>query len=216
MPSVVYVDDAWATKQTLDVIPNPDPLVVGEPDAIFGITAFKGVNKAQTVVSAGGTILVNAGTYNEAVNLKNNNTLRLLGTAPGAPGTIEFNSLTGSVGTTLDTSSYVGPLANTLNLKPTLSTTFSGSLTGSGIFQLDTTSTGTMILPFNNPLFTGTTRVNGGILQVNATNTSNPLGTSSIVLGGGELCLVPRRSKRQVWPVPTFETQVSMPPRISV
>ncbi|WP_425619265.1 PA14 domain-containing protein [Anatilimnocola sp. NA78] len=62
---------------------------------------------------------------------------------------------------------------------------FSGQLTGSG--TLAKQGAGTQILAGNNTGFTGTTSVTGGTLQVTASATVNPLGTSNVVLNGGNL-----------------------------
>lgn len=48
-------------------------------------------------------------------------------------------------------------------------------------------STGSNTLAGNNVAFTGTTTVNAGVLTAVATATSNPLGTSAVVLNGGRL-----------------------------
>ena len=62
----------------------------------------------------GGTVYVNSGDYStESVSLANNDTLALLGTASGSPGTVTFGSLAGAAGTTVDTGS-VGALDNSL------------------------------------------------------------------------------------------------------
>src|SRR5207249_707786 len=66
-PALVYVDDDWASLNAGDAIADADPVAPGNQPATFGTNAFSSVNAALAAVGGNGTIIVNAGTYNEAV-----------------------------------------------------------------------------------------------------------------------------------------------------
>jgi autotransporter-associated beta strand protein len=152
-PNVVYVDAGWAGT----LIGNP----VG-PGHYFGLfdngegsgpqggDAFSSINQAVTAVAPGGLILVDAGTYPEAVNLSKSLTMQL-------QGGVTVNSLAGVAAATVNTNGQV------LTIADGGGATFSGPITGSG--GLVKNGPGTQTLAGGNT-WAGTTTINGGTLTL--------------------------------------------------
>jgi autotransporter-associated beta strand protein len=176
-PSTIYVDDNWASLSVGTSITDADPVTAGAQPAVVGIDAFASIATALTEVTAGGEVLVNAGSYAEAVNIANGQTIRLLGSNPSTPATITINSLAGTATATLDTSS-IGTLSNTLSLGDATNTTFAGAITGTG--NLTKTGASTLTLTGTNTFF-GTMTLSAGTLQIGDGGTSGTLGSGSVV-----------------------------------
>src|SRR5204862_2777027 len=77
--SKVYVDDDWAGFTAGQSIADADPLTAGNQQANFGFDAFATVQNGIDAVATSGTVIVNTGTYSEAVTLANSKTVKLAG-----------------------------------------------------------------------------------------------------------------------------------------
>ncbi len=187
-PSTVYTNPAWSGLNPGQVIADADPVTPGNQTAVFGVTAFATVGGGLGAVAAGGTVYVNTGSYStEAVNVTSGDTLKLLGTGPGSPGTVTFGSLAGTAGTTVDTGT-VGTLANTLQEGGLgTSTMFVGVLSGPGglTIQGGTLTLGGGATDTNANTFTGPTNVNAGELLLNKSAGTAALGGNTINVNSG-------------------------------
>lgn len=177
-PSVVYVNAAWSGFSNGQAIADADPVTPGNQAATFGTTAFATVGAALAAVAPGGTVYVNSGDYStEAVSIANNDTLALLGTAPGTPGTVTFGSLAGAAGTTVDSGS-VGSLDNTLREGGLgTATTDAGLISGPGNLTI---VGGSLTLSDNANSYAGGTKITGGTLLVDGA-----AGSGAVTVGSG-------------------------------
>jgi fibronectin-binding autotransporter adhesin len=163
----VYVDDAFTTN---GASVDGDLGVVGTQTATVGINAFASISAAIDATSAGGTIIVNDGVYNQTATLDNGKTLRITpnGTAPSS---VVINSLDAVAGTTInlqDGTLRLGDSTGNNTLAGILQGTGTLIKQGSDILTLNTTGT-----------FTGQTLVGAGILNLaNAATLQN----STVVL----------------------------------
>jgi autotransporter-associated beta strand protein len=182
-PTVVYVEDsAWDLLTPGTFIADADFGTAATEGAIFGINAFTNLTDALAAVAAGGVIIVNDGTYSEAITLAAGLTLRLTQQSPGTDGTATIGGMNTLAGSTIDLASNtlaVGLLDGT--------DTLSGLVTGSG--GLTKVGAGTLNLAGNNIGFTGTTTVEAGTLRLVSSPTVNPLGSSDVILNGGTLTI---------------------------
>jgi hypothetical protein len=137
-PTTVYGEAGWSNLSSGTIIPDADPVAPGDQLATIGYNAFATVNAALSTVAANGTVIVNAGIYNEAVVLSTPVTLNL------QQGAISFNSLASSVAS--DTINING-ITLTIGGDNT-TTSVSSVITGSG--GLVKTGTGTIILSAPN------------------------------------------------------------------
>ncbi|HEX7449524.1 MAG TPA: DUF4214 domain-containing protein [Pirellulales bacterium] len=177
-PSAVYVSSAWNGFSKGQVINDADPVTPGNQGAVFGTTAFATIDAALSAVAPGGTVFVNSGDYStESVSLADNDTLDLLGDAPGSPGTVTLGSLAGAAGTTVDTGS-VGNLGNALREGGlAASTTYAGLVSGPGSLVI---AGGSLTLSDSNNSYAGGTNVVGGALLVDGA-----AGSGAVVVGSG-------------------------------
>lgn len=153
-PTVVYVDDSFGAPGT--VIADADPVAGGNQPAIVGLNAFTSVNQAISVVTVGGTVVVNAGDYNEAVLIDKQLTMTL------QEGPISFDNLDDSVANAtinLNTALTVGDGNGFGEITSPIQGP--GSLTkvgATGVLAFDGTASNT---------YTGTTTILGGQLILN-------------------------------------------------
>lgn len=177
-PSTVYVNAAWSAFGKGQTITDADPVTTGNQGAVFGTTAFATVDAALAAVASGGTVYVNSGDYStEAVSLTNNDTLALLGTAPGSPGTVTFGSLAGAAGTTVDTGSVGGLVNNLREGALATSTVYAGVLSGPGSLTI---VGGSLTVSGSGNSYAGGTNVNRGTLLVDGT-----AGSGAVIVGSG-------------------------------
>ncbi|MEI6234807.1 MAG: autotransporter-associated beta strand repeat-containing protein, partial [Planctomycetota bacterium] len=157
-PPIYYVDDNWAAFTVGQAIADADPVAVGNQPAVFGTNAFASVTTAIATVPQNGIIIVNAGTYTEAVVITKSITLTL------QEGAISFNSLADTVNTAVVT-------LNGITLSTggdTSSTTLGSSMTGAG--TLNKVGSGMMTLGSAgvSNSYSGGTTVSGGVLAAAA------------------------------------------------
>ena len=175
--STVYVNPGWSSPNNL-FIADANPVTAGNQSAYFsnvatGGNAYSSINTAIAALgAAGGTVFVNAGTYNENITIPANVTLRLLGTDASTADTVTVLSIAGSG--TIDTSS-VGNLSNTLVVNGSTDTTFSGTITGSG--SLVKQGSGTLTLTGSNS-YSGSTTISVGTLRI---GTGGSLGSGNVI-----------------------------------
>jgi autotransporter-associated beta strand protein len=155
-PSPVYVSATFAGDNPGQSIADADFGTNGNQPAVFGVNAFTTIAAAQAATNSCGTIVVNRGTYAEAVSLTGTQTLCITG--PGVAGAVTINSLTGVAGTTVQIDG-----SSTLTDGDATSTTFAGTITGGG--SLTKQGTGTLTLTATDT-YTGTTTINFGTLDL--------------------------------------------------
>jgi fibronectin-binding autotransporter adhesin len=174
-PATAYVSNTlFAGKVTGDFILDADAGTTGDQSAIFNYNAFVGVNTALSAVTASGTVIVNAGTYAEAVVSAGTKTIEITG--PNTPQSVILQSLATAVG-----QNVIIEGTSTLTVGDATSTTIAGVISGTG--SLTKTGTGTVTLSGANT-FAGTTTVNVGTLQLgNATALGSTVGTTSVTSG---------------------------------
>jgi autotransporter-associated beta strand protein len=169
-PSLWYVDDAWAALSPGATITDANPIATGNQAATFGTNAFASVNAAIAAAAPGQRIVVNAGTYNEAVVLDkavsltfqqgDSSILSLAGTAS----TAEINLAAGM----------------TLTVGDNNNTSLAAAITGSG--NLRKIGAGTLTLS-GVSTFTGNTIVEVGNLAAGAANTFSANSSLSLAAG---------------------------------
>jgi len=120
-------------------------------------TGTKKIANAITVASAGNTVNIQGGTYNEAVNDTKGLNLQVNGTD-----NVIINSLTGGGNSTVT----LNGSGTTLTTGDATSTTYAGTITGAG--NLVKTGAGVFTLT-GNSTYAGATTVSGGTLAVNGT-----------------------------------------------
>ncbi|MDF1754557.1 MAG: autotransporter-associated beta strand repeat-containing protein, partial [Verrucomicrobiales bacterium] len=177
-PATVYVDDDWAGLNGGQTITDADSgdQTNGDPQgAIFGINAFATIADALSAVSSTGTIIVNAGDYNEAVNLTGGRSLEVTG--PDVSGIVEIESLSS------DSSSFIAiEGASTLVVE---TGDIAGVISGSGnLTKEGTSSSSTLVLRGDNT-YSGITTVNRGIIQVAHSNALGATGAGSKTIVNG-------------------------------
>lgn len=181
-PLVTYVEDtAWTGFTNGMVIADADFGTAGNQPAVYGVNAFSTVANGLSAVTASGNVIVNDGTYAEAVALSGTKTLTVTGGA-----TVTTNSFASIAGTTLAIN------GTGLVTGDATSTAIAGLISGTG--NLTKVGAGTLTLSGANT-FTGVTKISGGVLSVsslaNGGVTSN-LGqatnvAANLVLDGGTL-----------------------------
>jgi|GEM_PF-5940470 len=173
VPTVVYVDDSFVADPG-DDITDADAGTTGNQEAVFGLNAFNTLADALAAVTTSGTIVVNAGTYNETISLGGTRTLRIGG--PNASQAVVIDSVASIAGTTIQIDG-----GSAFTLGDATNVTIGGAITDTG--SLTKAGTGTLTLSGTNS-YTGTTTVNGGILLVNGSITSNTTVNLGGTLGG--------------------------------
>ncbi|QEL20720.1 autotransporter-associated beta strand repeat-containing protein [Limnoglobus roseus] len=153
----VYVSSGF-TQHDGQTIVDADPTAAGNQGAIFGVNAFTSLAAA----TAGAAIIVNAGTYAEAVALTGTQTLQ-------ANGTVAINALSGPAGTGV-------VIGGTLTVGDASSATFAGAISGAG--NLVKQGTGTLTLTGANSY--AATAISNGTLQVGSGGTAGTLGTGAV------------------------------------
>jgi fibronectin-binding autotransporter adhesin len=183
LPTTLYVDDNFAAGPP---IADADPIAPGNQAATFGTTAFSSINAAIAAAQVGTSIIINAGTYNEAVNIDKTIGLTL------QQGPITIQSLAGSLPTSsINLSVDSGNQGIALTTGDAAATEFAGQILGSG--SLIKVGSGSFKISGNN-LFTGSTTVNDGTLTIGSSTalTTSPLTVNvggKLQLGGNSLAL---------------------------
>ena len=154
-PTVVYVDDSF-TQTDGTLIADADLGTTGSQAAVKGITAFASINAALAAVSSSGTIIVNGGTYSEAVSLTGTRTLEITG--PNSAQTVIIDDLTTIAGTPV-----VIEGTSNLTVGDADDRTLAGVISGSGSFTKQ--GAGTYTLTAANT-FTGQTTIAVGTLKL--------------------------------------------------
>ncbi|MDX1944188.1 MAG: autotransporter-associated beta strand repeat-containing protein, partial [Pirellulaceae bacterium] len=167
--AISYVDDSFAVNPG-QVISNADLGTTGNESAIFGINAFTTIGAALAASAANSTVVVNGGTYAEAVSLAGTRILRITG--PDAAQSVIIDSLASVSGTTLQIDSL-----GTLTIGDATSTTLAGLITGSG--GLIKQGTGTLQIDGANTGYSGATTIRLGTIL--ATSASS-LGSAAVTL----------------------------------
>jgi fibronectin-binding autotransporter adhesin len=186
-PDLVFVDDSGSNfnlghaPALNQIIPDADLGAAGFQTAIFGYNAFSTITDAIAAVSETGRIVVNAGTYTEAVDLNKTVTLQLT-ESPGIT-TSSLASIVGSTvdtfGLTLSTDGGASPIAGVIAGTGGLTKIGDGTLTlsGANTYSGDTTiSAGTLKLGAANVIPDGAGK--GNVVFNPAT------GTATLDLGG--------------------------------
>jgi len=164
-PTTVYVDDSFSGNVG-QVIADADLGTTDNQLALFGVTAFTTINAGLAAVADGGTIVINGGTYGEAVSLTGTRAIRVTGL--NAAQTVTINSLTTAIGQNVQIDG-----SSNLTIGDATSTTIAGQITGSGSVTKQGAGRGT--LSANNS-YAGVTNVNAGQLQITQ---SSALGTTA-------------------------------------
>jgi fibronectin-binding autotransporter adhesin len=174
-PVTAYVSNTlFAGKVTGDFILDADAGTTGDQSAIFNYNAFVGVNTALGAVTASGTVIVNAGTYAEAVVSAGTKTIEITG--PNTPQSVILQSLATAVG-----QNVIIEGTSTLTVGDATSTIIASVISGTG--ALIKQGAGTLTLSGANT-YAGTTTVNVGTLQLgNATALGSTVGTTSVTSG---------------------------------
>ena len=175
VPSVVYVSSSsWSSLTNGTTISDADFGAPLNQPAILGLNAFTTVNAALAASSASSQVIVNAGTYHEAVSLLGTHTLTI---TPSAA--VTFDSLSTIAGTVVQIQGVSLTVGNGTN------TTVAGDIIGTGNFAKS--GTGTLILSGSNT-YTGTTTISAGTLQIDGSVTSNvSVGASGTLSGSGTI-----------------------------
>ncbi|WP_010585259.1 beta strand repeat-containing protein, partial [Schlesneria paludicola] len=172
-PSVVYVSSAaWASLTPGTVIADGDLGTPLNQPAILGVTAFTSVNAALAGSTSDSQVIVNAGTYHEAVSLTGTHTLTV---TTGAAVTIDSLSAIASTLIQIQgTSLTVGDATNT---------TIAAVISGTGAFSK--AGAGTLTLSGVNS-YSGITTVTAGTLQLDGSVSGNVIvGASGTLSGSG-------------------------------
>jgi fibronectin-binding autotransporter adhesin len=172
-PDTVYVSPSF-TGSFGQLIDDADFGTSGNQSAVFGVNAFATISDARSAVTDDGIMIVNEGTYNEAVVLAGTQTLRITG--PDADQTVIIDSLATVAG-----QSVMIQGTSNLTVGDATSTTIAGTISGDG--SLTKVGTGTVVLGGANA-YTGGTMVSQGTLTVTH---SAALGSGTLTMNGGTL-----------------------------
>ncbi len=175
----IYVDKDWSGLTTGTYITDADPVMPGNQAAVFGINAFASINAGIAAASAGGVVIVNAGTTGnpgdysgEAVNINQS----------GLTVVLQQGDIT--VGSLADTVSNDTVELNGVSLTEggnDNSTQFAGTIAGTG--GLTKTGSGTLALT-GTAAYSGATAVVAGTLEVDGSVAAS---SSVTVDNGGTL-----------------------------
>jgi fibronectin-binding autotransporter adhesin len=172
-PPTFYVDDAWAGFANGTPIADADPVAPGNQAAVFGTSAFASPNAAITLAPTGSLIVVNAGSYAEAVALNKAVGLKV------QEGPVTFGSLSGN-----SAQGTIEIAGVSLTIGDASSTQFVGQFLGTG--NLIKAGTGSLTLTAASSL-NGTFTISNGAVIVGSGSTT--LGTSVEVGAAGTLRL---------------------------
>ncbi len=167
---IAYVSGTWTGLPPGTEITDAEFGTPPGVTAVIGVNAFATIAAAFAAISSSGEVVVNAGTYPEAVSVTGTQILEI-----NNEKAVTINSLTTAAGTTVEinpSATYMTPLA-TLTTGDGTNTTAAGIITGLG--SLIKQGTGTFTLSGNNT-YSGGTTINGGTLKAGS---STALGASS-------------------------------------
>ena len=176
-PTTVYVDDNF-TQNNGQVIADADLGTSANQDAVFGINAFSTIADALAAVAAGGTVIVNDGTYLEDITLDGGRKLEITG--PDAAGTVTIERISN----TDATAEIAIEGSSTLRIGDTsvnaLNSIIDGVISGSGNLEKiglagNTDVTFNRLTLRGTNTYTGTTTVTDGAIHI----------TNASALGGG-------------------------------
>jgi fibronectin-binding autotransporter adhesin len=170
-PDVVYVNDIFAGGHG-QFISDADLGTSGNQPALFGVNAFSTISDAVSAVTDDGTIIVNGGTYGDAVVLAGSQTLRITG--PNAAQAVVIHSLT-----TADPQSVIIQGSSTLTVGDDTDTTIASEISGSG--SLAKAGNGTVTLTQTNS-YTGSTVIHGGTLRIGDGGATGTLGGGGVTI----------------------------------
>ncbi len=166
-PTVVYVDDAWATggsdpQNGGQVIADADSGTTGNQDAVFGINAFGSIADALAAVGTNGTIIVNDGDYSgESIVLNGGKELKITGNdTPGIFETVTIGSLATGVAESIviEGNSVLAVGVNNA------STNILAEISGTGTFVKE--GSGTLKLVNEGNSYSGGTVIKGGTVRI--------------------------------------------------
>ena len=153
-PDGVYAEDTtWNAFTAGQAIADADFGTAGNQPAVYGYNAFgftpalgyNAITVGHRRGDAGGTVVVNAGTYAQAVDVNKALTLNL------TEGSVTLNSLAGVAGAVID---LKDDAAHTLTVGDATNTQYDGVIqnTGTGVGGLTKVGTGTLTLTGANTL----------------------------------------------------------------
>lgn len=173
--SIVYVDDDWAGTADGTPVADGDLGTSDEQPAIFGVSAFATLADALAAVAADGTIIVNSGTYNEAIHLADGKKIEVTGT--DLDGVVTIAELSSEAGTDI-----IIEGDSTLTVNNAGNLTIAGNISGNGGAG-NFVKTGLGILSLSGVgSYTGTTTVSAGVLEIASDDAVD--GTSGIQING--------------------------------
>ena len=120
--TTVYVDDSF-TGSGGKLIADADLGTTGNQQAVLGVNAFTTITAALAAVSSSGTLVINGGTYGEAVTLSGTQAIRITG--PNAAQTVVIDALTTAAGQNIQIDG-----TSNLTVGDATSTTIAGLITG--------------------------------------------------------------------------------------
>ncbi|ADB17731.1 autotransporter-associated beta strand repeat protein [Pirellula staleyi DSM 6068] len=154
--TTAYVEDSWSAFSPGHVIADADAGTTGNQPAVIGVDAFASISTALAAVPANGTVIVNDGTYAEAVTMSGTKTLEITG--PNGAQSVAINSLISAVG-----QNVIIEGTSTLTVGDASNSSIAGVISGSG--NLAKNGGGSLTLS-NINTYTGTTNIIAGTLSV--------------------------------------------------
>ncbi len=169
-PTAIYVDDNFSGSLG-QIIAEADLGTNGAQPALFGVNAFTTITAAVAAAAANGTIIVNGGTYAEAVVLSGTQTMEITG--PDTAQNVTINSIATAAGQAI-----VLEGSSNLTFGNATSTTLAGVISGSG--SLTKQGSGLVTLSGANT-YGGLTTVSAGGLRIShATALGSTLGATTV------------------------------------
>lgn len=169
-PTVIYVDDNFSGSLG-QIIAEADLGTNGAQPALFGVNAFTTITAAVAAAAANGTIIVNGGTYAEAVVLSGTQALEITG--PDTAQNVTINSVATAAGQAI-----ILEGSSNLTFGNATSTTLAGVISGSG--SLTKQGSGLVTLSGANT-YGGLTTVSAGGLRIShATALGSTLGATTV------------------------------------
>ena len=169
--TTTYANSAWSVLPVGSLVQDADPGTAGNQPAVVGIDAFATIQGAVNASAAGGTTVVNTGTYAETVTLAGTKSLEISGPAQA----VTISALNTVAGQTLV---LEGAAALTLGDASNLNSTIAGAISGAG--SLTKAGGGLTQLSAANS-YTGGTFVNAGTLRL----TGGTPAPGNITVNGG-------------------------------
>ncbi|MGC4013476.1 MAG: autotransporter-associated beta strand repeat-containing protein [Luteolibacter sp.] len=177
-PPTAYASGTF-TGNAGDTVADADFGTAGNQPAVIGTSAFSTIGSALATSGSLAPFILNGGTYDEAVDLTDENSITLTG--PDAPQTAVIGSLTGQAGSTF----IIGGSSQVDFGSNNTSTVFDGTLSGGPNAVLVKSGTGQFSLNSSNTGFTGTVLINGGTLVVNDLGLGGDLNAKQITVNDG-------------------------------